>query len=74
MRAGVTKKKNEQYFRIFDRRDAITKAIAITEAGDIVLITGKGAEETMAIGDKRVPWKERSIIESILEEMKKSGD
>lgn len=71
--AGVTKKKDETCFRIFDRRDAIRKAVALAEEGDIVLITGKGAEETMAFGDKRVPWKERAIVEEILNDMKRDG-
>lgn len=70
---GVTKKKEGAYFRIFDRRDAIQKAIALAEEGDIVIITGKGAEETMALGDKRVPWKERMIVEEILNDMKRGG-
>ncbi len=71
--AGVTKKKDETYFRIFDRRTAIEKAIAMAEEGDIILVTGKGAEETMALGDKRVPWKERVIIEEILNNMRHGG-
>lgn len=71
--AGVTKKNGETYFRIFDRREAITKALALAEEGDIVLVTGKGAEETMALGDRRVPWKERMVIEEILREMKRDG-
>lgn len=64
--AGVERKNSERYFRIFDRREAIAKAISIAESGDIVLVTGKGAEETMAIGDERIPWKERKVIEEIL--------
>lgn len=63
---GVTKKKDKDYFRIFDRREAIRKALSIMEIGDIVLITGKGAEETMAIGGKRIPWNERRVIEEEL--------
>lgn len=65
---GVTKKRDKDYFRIFDRREAIRKALAFAEIGDIVLITGKGAEMTMAVGDERLPWNERSVIE---EELKK---
>jgi len=64
--AGVDRKSSERYFRIFDRREAIAKAISIAEAGDIILVTGKGAEETMALGNERIPWKEREVIESIL--------
>ncbi len=71
--AGVTKKKGETYFRIFDRREAIVKALALAEEGDIVLVTGKGAEETMALGDRRIPWKERAVIEEILREMERGG-
>jgi UDP-N-acetylmuramoyl-L-alanyl-D-glutamate--2,6-diaminopimelate ligase len=63
---GVTKKKDKNYFRIFDRRDAIHKALELSEIGDIVLITGKGAEETMAFGEKRIPWNERKIVEEEL--------
>lgn len=71
--AGVTKKKDESYFRIFDRREAIARAIALAEEGDIVLVTGKGAEESMALGDKRVPWKERDVIAEILQVQKTRG-
>lgn len=63
---GITKKKDKNYFRIFDRREAIRKALSLAEIGDIILITGKGAEETMALGEKRVPWNERRVIEEEL--------
>lgn len=68
---GITKKKDKDYFRIFDRRGAIRKALSLAELGDIVLITGKGAEETIAIGDKRLPWSERQVIEEELRALKK---
>ncbi|QQR78583.1 MAG: UDP-N-acetylmuramoyl-L-alanyl-D-glutamate--2,6-diaminopimelate ligase [Candidatus Moraniibacteriota bacterium] len=74
MRAGVTKKKGQDYFRVFDRREAIAKAIVLAETGDIILITGKGAEETMAVGDARIPWRERAVIEEILRINKNGGD
>lgn len=63
---GVTKKKDKDYFRIFDRREAIRKALSLAEIGDIVLVTGKGAETSMAIGDKRLSWSERGVIEEEL--------
>lgn len=62
------KEKEKDWFRIFDRRVAIAKALSLAEPGDIVVITGKGAEETMAIGDQRLPWSERAVI---LEELGK---
>lgn len=57
------------YFRIYDRRQAIKKAIQIAEIGDIVLVTGKGAETSMAIGAERMPWNEQQVI---LEELQNS--
>ena len=68
---GVTKKKDKNYFRIFDRRAAIQKALSLAEIGDIVLVTGKGAEVTMALGDVRIPWSERQVIEEELEKVSK---
>lgn len=58
--------KPQQYFRIFDRRAAIEKALSLAERGDIVLVTGKGAETSMAFADHREPWKERQVIEELL--------
>ncbi|MEP7162843.1 MAG: UDP-N-acetylmuramoyl-L-alanyl-D-glutamate--2,6-diaminopimelate ligase [Candidatus Moraniibacteriota bacterium] len=60
------KKPGENFYRIFDRREAIVKALSLAEEGDILLVTGKGAEETMAFGAKRVPWQERRVIEEEL--------
>lgn len=61
------RKKDRDYFRIYDRREAITKALTLAEIGDIVLVTGKGAETTMAIGDERIPWNEREVIRETLQ-------
>lgn len=61
----------KNYWKIMDRREAIRKALALAKAGDIILVTGKGAEVTMAIGDKRLPWNEREVIE---EELKKTNE
>ncbi len=70
---GVSKKKDKDYFRIFDRRAAIAKALALAEIGDIVLITGKGAEETMALRGERVPWNERRVVEEELQKLAASS-
>lgn len=68
--AGIVgKTKGENWFRIFDRREAIAKALTLAKSGDIVVITGKGAETTMAIGDTRLPWSERAVIEEELEKL-----
>jgi UDP-N-acetylmuramoyl-L-alanyl-D-glutamate--2,6-diaminopimelate ligase len=56
------------YWKIEDRRQAIRKALEISKPNDIVLVTGMGAEDTMAIGDERIPWNDRQVI---LEELEK---
>jgi UDP-N-acetylmuramoyl-L-alanyl-D-glutamate--2,6-diaminopimelate ligase len=41
---------------IGDRRDAISEAIGIAAAEDIVLIAGKGHEQGQTIGDRTLPF------------------
>lgn len=53
---------NENAWRIFDRHQAINKSLSLAKENDIVLITGKGAETIMAIGKKKIPWKEKEVI------------
>lgn len=62
------KEEKENCWRIMDRRQAIKKALRIAKPGDIVVVTGKGAEEIMAVGKKRIPWNDKKVI---LEELKK---
>jgi UDP-N-acetylmuramoyl-L-alanyl-D-glutamate--2,6-diaminopimelate ligase len=59
---------NENLFGILDRRDAIRKALNLARAGDIVLISGKGAEQTMITKDGAVPWNERAIVRELVQE------
>jgi UDP-N-acetylmuramoyl-L-alanyl-D-glutamate--2,6-diaminopimelate ligase len=72
--AGVLKKKkleeNKNCWKILDRREAIGAALKIAKAGDIILVTGKGAEETMAVGKKRISWNDKKVI---LEEIEKNN-
>lgn len=55
--------------KILDRREAIRKAVGLAQAGDVVLITGKGAEQAMCVGGgKKIPWDDRQVVR---EELKK---
>lgn len=55
--------------RIRDRRLAIREALRRAQPGDVVLVTGKGAEETMALGARRIPWNDRRVIEEELDNL-----
>lgn len=49
-------------FRIRDRREAIRKGLSLLSAGDILLVTGKGAEEVMQVRDRKIPWNDKKVI------------
>ena len=63
---NLPKKEGMNAFRILDRREAIKKALQIAKPGDIVVVTGKGAEETMAVGGKMIPWNDPRVIRELL--------
>jgi UDP-N-acetylmuramoyl-L-alanyl-D-glutamate--2,6-diaminopimelate ligase len=66
---GKVREKN--LFVIEDRRLGIRKALQLATEGDIVLITGKGAEQTMLIGGKSISWDDRKIVREELIRIKK---
>ncbi|MDP3661724.1 MAG: UDP-N-acetylmuramoyl-L-alanyl-D-glutamate--2,6-diaminopimelate ligase, partial [bacterium] len=51
--------RGENLFAIEDRREGNRKALSLTREGDVVLITGKGAEQSMIIGGANIPWDDR---------------
>ncbi|NLC31429.1 MAG: UDP-N-acetylmuramoyl-L-alanyl-D-glutamate--2,6-diaminopimelate ligase [Candidatus Moranbacteria bacterium] len=61
------KKEGENFFIIPDRREAIKKALHLSVSGDVLAITGMGAEESMIVGDKKIPWNDKKVI---LEELR----
>ncbi|HEY1074858.1 MAG TPA: UDP-N-acetylmuramoyl-L-alanyl-D-glutamate--2,6-diaminopimelate ligase [Patescibacteria group bacterium] len=63
------KGENHWWWKIPDRREAISKAIGMAEKGDTVLITGKGGEHVMLIGEKLIPWNDVKVVREILEQM-----
>ncbi|MBI2263304.1 UDP-N-acetylmuramoyl-L-alanyl-D-glutamate--2,6-diaminopimelate ligase [Candidatus Berkelbacteria bacterium] len=67
---GATKQKpmveGKNFWLILDRKEAIQKAISLAQKDDIVIITGKGAEEFMVVGDKKVPFSDREVARELL--------
>ncbi len=57
-------------FPIYDRREAIQKALSLATPDDIVLLSGKGAETTMMTEVGAVAWNEREIVRECLNEFK----
>ncbi len=54
--------RSQNLFVIEDRRLGIRKALSLAKADDIVLITGKGAEQSIVIGGKRLFWDDRQVV------------
>jgi UDP-N-acetylmuramoyl-L-alanyl-D-glutamate--2,6-diaminopimelate ligase len=54
-------------FMILDRRQAIEAAIKMVKPGDLVLITGKGAEQAICVKNgQKIPWDDRKAVREIL--------
>jgi UDP-N-acetylmuramoyl-L-alanyl-D-glutamate--2,6-diaminopimelate ligase len=49
-----------------DRGEAIRRALDIAEAGDCVLIAGKGHEREQIVGNMRIPFVDRDVVRAIL--------
>jgi len=54
------------YFLIADRGEAIMKAVQQANNGDIVIICGKGHEQSMCFGKTEYPWDDRIALKSAL--------
>lgn len=52
--------------RIVDRKEALVYLIQKAGKGDIIVVTGKGAETGMAVGTTIIPWNEKEIIRELL--------
>jgi len=63
------KKRDENLFVVEDRREGIKKALSLASKNDIVIITGKGAEQSICIGGKSYPWDDRKVVREELGNM-----
>lgn len=69
--AGKVLDKN--LFKILDRKKAIEKAVKLAEENDLVLITGKGAEQAMVVeNNKKIPWDDREAARKAIDNKIKS--
>lgn len=63
------KELNKNLFKILDRREAIQKALELAQEGDLVLLTGKGAEQSICLSKgQKMPWDEREVARELIVE------
>jgi UDP-N-acetylmuramoyl-L-alanyl-D-glutamate--2,6-diaminopimelate ligase len=65
------KERGAHYLVIIDRREAIEEALATAEAGDMVLIAGKGHETYQIFKNKTVEFDDKAIARAWLQSMNK---
>jgi UDP-N-acetylmuramyl-tripeptide synthetase len=65
------REEGRDFVRVPDRREAIRRAFQYAEAGDTVLLAGKGTEPAIVIGTEDVPWDECAVARELLQEMGK---
>jgi UDP-N-acetylmuramoyl-L-alanyl-D-glutamate--2,6-diaminopimelate ligase len=63
--AGVRRVRDD-FTRLSDREEAIHRAIDEAEAGDVVIIAGKGHEDYQLVGEERRHFDDREVARRIL--------
>lgn len=53
---------------ILDRKQAVTNTVAHAQPGDVVLLAGKGHEETIEIGDEIIYYSERELVKTLYQQ------
>ena len=53
-------------YEIQDRQEAIEKAISLAKTGDVIFVLGKGHEDYQILGDGKIPFSDREVVESVL--------
>jgi len=62
---------NETFYCIPDRGRAICKAVELADEDDIVIICGKGHEQSMCFGETEYLWDDRTAVRSALSSLLK---
>ena len=58
----------ERFWRVPDRGNAIRFALSLAQPGDVVLVCGKGHEQSMCFGETEYPWDDRLALRAALSE------
>lgn len=65
LRGGVEQR---TFFRVPDRGEAIRLGVRMAQPGDIVMVCGKGHEQSMCFGSTEYPWDDRTAMRAALSE------
>lgn len=62
----LDQKDNKIYTIIINRQEAITKALSIVKKDDVIVITGKGHEQSLCRGKTEYPWSDKQVVKTLL--------
>ncbi len=61
---------NKNLFKVENRREAIKKALKLAQVDDLILLTGKGAEQYICVANgQKIAWDERRVVRELLKEL-----
>lgn len=63
---GLNISRSRIFIRQPDRRKAIELAVKVAWPGDLVIITGKGHEQSMCFGTTEFPWSDQEVVKGAL--------
>ena len=63
---GVAADKQDYVLRITDRKEAIRTGVRLANAGDILLVAGKGHEKYQEINGHRYPFDDKKVLAEVL--------
>lgn len=72
--AASGRREGSDFVRIADRQQAILYGVRQARAGDVLIVCGKGHEQSMCFGAAEVPWQDRDALAWALDhEMGRAG-
>lgn len=61
---------DHNFLKVLDRREAIKKALTLAKSGDVVVITGKGAEPWIVTKNgQKIAWDDRAVVREELKSL-----
>ena len=62
----ISKHFEQEPIKIIDRKEAICEAIKMADKGDLVVIAGKGHEEYQEIGNKKIYFSDKKVVDDFI--------
>jgi len=63
---ALGRRRGRDFEVILDRREAIRRALAWAGPGDLVLVAGRGHEEYIPVGSRRIPFDDAAVVRELL--------